>query len=131
LIEEAVSKECLGLIPIMVKSKICMLNDKNDQDIIKLGECMYDEGGYFIINGGEKVLISQEKMAHNTIFCFFKKQTRVLWNVEIRSQFDYELKPQSAVNVRLYSISSSDDTPKEIRVEIPYIRPDIPLFILF
>ena len=29
------------------------------------------------------------------------------------------------------SISSQDDTPKEIRVEMPYIRPDIPIFILF
>lgn len=130
-VEEAVSKESLGYIPIMVKSKLCMLNDKTDVESIDTGECMYDEGGYFIVGGGEKVLIAQEKMSHNTIFCFFKKQTRVLWTAEIRSQFDYELRAPSAVNIRLYSVSSSDDTPKEIKVEMPYIRPDIPIFILF
>ena len=115
----------------MSRSELCMLNGKSDIETVATGECMYDEGGYFIVNGGEKVLIAQEKMSHNTIFCFYKKQTRVIWTAEIRSQFDYNLRTPGATNVRLYTVSSSDNTPKEIRVEMPYIRPDVPIFILF
>jgi intein/homing endonuclease len=130
-VEENVSKESLGYIPIMSRSVLCMLDGKSDIETVATGECMYDEGGYFVVNGGEKVLIAQEKMSHNTIFCFYKKQTRVIWTAEIRSQFDYNLRTPGATNVRLYTVSSSDDTPKEIRVEMPYIRPDVPIFILF
>ena len=45
----------LGKIPIMIKSKYC--NYKNDKLF-----CPYDVGGYLIINGNEKVIISQEKI---------------------------------------------------------------------
>ena len=37
-----------------------------DRDLAELNECPLDPGGYFIINGSEKVLIAQEKMATNT-----------------------------------------------------------------
>lgn len=125
------NNEILGLIPIMVKSKLCMLNGVSDYDSIKKGECMYDEGGYFIINGSEKVIVAQEKMTQNKIFCFYKKQPKILWTAEMRCQYDYELRPACAVTTFLYSASSQDDTPKEIKILIPYIRPDIPVFIVF
>jgi DNA-directed RNA polymerase beta subunit len=131
-VDVSYSKETIGYIPIMVRSKLCVLSDKTDIDRIKLGECPYDEGGYFIVNGGEKVIISQERMSNNIIFCFFKKYPRVVWSAEIRSQYDYSLKTQNAVTVKLFNNNSNDDnTPKEIRVELPYIRPEIPLFVLF
>ena len=54
-------KKCeLGKIPIMVKSMYCNLYNNIDSR-----ECPYDYGGYFIISGNEKVLISQEKMNNN------------------------------------------------------------------
>ena len=37
-----------------------------DRDLTELNECPLDPGGYFIINGSEKVFIAQEKMATNT-----------------------------------------------------------------
>lgn len=124
-------KEMLGYIPIMVGSKLCMSYGKTDSEIIKMGECVYDKGGYFIVNGGEKVVVSQEKMTGNLVFCFYKKSPKVLWSAEVRSQFDYELKTPNATTVRLYSNNSNDNIPKEINVELPYIRPDVPLFVLF
>jgi DNA-directed RNA polymerase beta subunit len=33
-----------------------MQMDKMDR--IRMGECEYDEGGYFIINGGEKIIVA-------------------------------------------------------------------------
>ena len=59
-------------IPIMVKSNYCSTNLKKN---IKNGECKYDPGGYFIVNGQEKVIISLEKMVDNKLLVFKKKDT--------------------------------------------------------
>lgn len=42
----------------MVKSNYCMLNNLSPEELIKAGECYYDQGGYFIVNGGEKVVVA-------------------------------------------------------------------------
>ena len=55
----------LGNIPIMVRSKFCHLHGKNRDDLIKFGEDPDDPGGYFIINGTEKVIIDVEDLAAN------------------------------------------------------------------
>ncbi|KAF6161182.1 hypothetical protein GIB67_007823, partial [Kingdonia uniflora] len=39
----------------------------SEEDLTDRGECPYDQGGYFIINGSEKVLIAQEKMSTNHV----------------------------------------------------------------
>jgi len=55
----------IGSLPIMLKSKLCNLNGKSRDDLIKAGEDPDDIGGYFIINGTEKVLIHMEDLAGN------------------------------------------------------------------
>lgn len=42
-------------MPIMLRSKYCLLNGLVDRDLTELNECPLDPGGYFIINGSEKV----------------------------------------------------------------------------
>lgn len=44
-----------GKIPIMLRSTYCLLNGLTDRDLTELNECPLDPGGYFIINGSEKV----------------------------------------------------------------------------
>lgn len=39
----------------MLKSQYCILHGLKAHDLQELGECPYDQGGYFIINGSEKV----------------------------------------------------------------------------
>ncbi|MBN2367546.1 DNA-directed RNA polymerase subunit B'' [Candidatus Woesearchaeota archaeon] len=58
----------VGNIPIMLKSKLCHLHGMNKDDLIKHGEDPDDPGGYFIINGTEKVLIDVEDLAANKFF---------------------------------------------------------------
>jgi len=58
----------IASIPIMVKSKYCTTTIKNNL----LGECRYDPGGSFIVNGKEKIVMSIEKMADNKILIFSK-----------------------------------------------------------
>ena len=65
-VETMHQKTYIGKIPIMLRSTYCLLNSLTDRDLTELNECPLDPGGYFIINGSEKVLIAQEKMATNT-----------------------------------------------------------------
>lgn len=60
-IETQHQKTFIGKIPIMLRSTYCLLSNLTDRDLTELNECPLDPGGYFIINGSEKVLIAQEK----------------------------------------------------------------------
>ena len=56
-----------GDLPIMVKSKICPLSTMNRQELVEVGEDPDDPGGYFIINGTERILVLVEEVAQNRI----------------------------------------------------------------
>lgn len=55
----------IGSLPIMLKSKKCHLSAMSREDLIKHGEDPDDPGGYFIINGTERVLVNIEDLASN------------------------------------------------------------------
>ncbi len=57
----------IGNIPIMLNSKYCHLNKLGRDELIEQGEDPDDSGGYFIINGTEKVLINIEDLASNKV----------------------------------------------------------------
>ncbi|MBW2972697.1 DNA-directed RNA polymerase subunit B'' [Candidatus Woesearchaeota archaeon] len=57
----------IGSIPIMLKSKYCHLHKMSKDELMQNGEDPNDLGGYFIINGTEKVLISVEDLAANKL----------------------------------------------------------------
>lgn len=52
---KTITRAKLGDIPIMLRSKYCILNSRMHRDLTKVGECVFDQGGYFVINGSEKV----------------------------------------------------------------------------
>ena len=68
-------KISLGKIPIMLHFKYCLLSSVKKEELNKYDECPYDIGGYFIINGSEKVLICQEKVRENTVLIFKNSKT--------------------------------------------------------
>jgi DNA-directed RNA polymerase subunit B len=61
------SKEYIGRIPIMLKSNRCPLSKMVSEELIKVGEDPNDPGGYFIVNGSERVIVTQEDLASNRI----------------------------------------------------------------
>nr|MDO8135335.1 DNA-directed RNA polymerase subunit B [Candidatus Njordarchaeum guaymaensis] len=61
------SKEYIGRIPIMLKSSRCPLSKMASEELIKVGEDPNDPGGYFIVNGSERVIVTQEDLASNRI----------------------------------------------------------------
>ncbi len=56
-----------GDLPVMVKSKICPLSKMSREELIKVGEDPDDPGGYFIINGTERLLVLVEEITPNKI----------------------------------------------------------------
>jgi DNA-directed RNA polymerase subunit B len=54
-------------LPVMLKSDLDPLSKMSKEELIEIGEDPKDPGGYFIINGSEKVLIAQEDLASNNI----------------------------------------------------------------
>ncbi|QQG38748.1 MAG: DNA-directed RNA polymerase subunit B'' [Candidatus Woesearchaeota archaeon] len=58
----------VGKLPIMVKSKYCHLHNLTPEQLIEKNEDPDDPGGYFILNGNERVLITVEDLATNKFF---------------------------------------------------------------
>lgn len=57
----------IGEMPVMLKSKLCRLRNMKDEELIEANEDPLDPGGYFIVNGSERVIVTQEDLASNDI----------------------------------------------------------------
>eukprot|EP00437_Effrenium_voratum_P024501 CAMPEP_0181418476 /NCGR_PEP_ID=MMETSP1110-20121109/11580_1 /TAXON_ID=174948 /ORGANISM="Symbiodinium sp., Strain CCMP421" /LENGTH=1160 /DNA_ID=CAMNT_0023541467 /DNA_START=61 /DNA_END=3540 /DNA_ORIENTATION=+ len=58
----------IGMLPVMLRSNLCVLSGKSkEEEVVALGECPYDPGGYFIVKGVERVLMMQEQALMNRI----------------------------------------------------------------
>ena len=65
----------IGNLPIMLKSNFCHLKNMSREELIKAGEDPDDPGGYFIINGTEKVLVKIEDLASNKMMVDYNKNS--------------------------------------------------------
>lgn len=125
------SKINIGKIPIMVKSAICVLTQNSHLSPNITGECRFDAGGYFIINGSEKTVIAQERAAENRVMCFNtqKNNNKWSWMAEIKSIPDFKCISPKQINVVICSKNNGFGHP--ILIQIPRIKQPIPIFILF
>lgn len=121
----------IGKLPIMLKSNICVLNQYKYVDNQNIGECKYDTGGYFIINGSEKTVLGQERAAENRIYCFniSKNNTKFSWTAEIKSIPDFKCISPKQINMFISTKNNGFGQP--IVIQIPRIKQPIPLFIVF
>ena len=121
----------IGKLPIMLKSSICVLNQYKHFDNQQTGECKFDAGGYFIINGSEKTVLGQERAAENRVYCFNieKNDTKYLWKAEIKSVPDFKCISPKQISMFLSSKNNGFGFP--IVIEIPRVKQPIPLFIVF
>ncbi|MCD7469894.1 DNA-dependent RNA polymerase II [Datura stramonium] len=127
------TKVFIGKVPIMLRSSYCSLYNLSEKDLTELGECPYDQGGYFIVNGSEKVLIAQEKMSSNHVYVFKKRQpNKYAYVAEVRSIAEGQNKAPSGMFVRMLARSNSKgDSGQYIRATLPYIRAEIPIIVVF
>lgn len=111
----------IAKIPIMVGSKYCNLVMKPDP---KGKHCKYDMGGYFIVNGGEKVILSAENMIQRKPMVFSKKdQNSLIYYVQVHSRPD----TQFVGNIQMFTIKLKKDNT--IVFNIPYFK-EISIFTL-
>ena len=114
-------------IPIMLHSSYCILHNKPASFLKEAGECPYDNGGYFIIEGSEKVLVTKQEQAFNTLYITPKDQDpkdpllKVFASISCLSPKTRQVK---RVTFRLRKNG-------EILVGLPFVRYPVPLFILF
>lgn len=129
---EETFKVFVGKVPIMLKSEYCVLKDFMEDELYGLNECPYDVGGYFIINGSEKVLIAQERSAANIVQVFKKAQpTQTPYVAEIRSAVEKGSRLISSMQIKLYNKGGSQTYGQTIKGTLPYIKADIPIAIIF
>ena len=121
----------IGKLPIMLKSNICVLTQYKHVHHEQTGECRFDAGGYFIINGSEKTVLGQERAAENKVYCYniSKNSTKYTWSAEMKSVPDFKCISPKQVNMMVSSKNNGFGFP--IHIQIPRMKQPIPLFILF
>jgi DNA-directed RNA polymerase II subunit RPB2 len=140
-------KVYLGKFPVMLQSSFCILHGMPREMRYNVGECRNDPGGYFIVDGKEKVVISQEKFADNALYVHNHRRDMkdiddddvvaetaslkpYLTTAEIRSVSENPMKPIRKSAIHLVAPTHSYKN-RNIVVEIPNVRKHVPLFIVF
>jgi DNA-directed RNA polymerase II subunit RPB2 len=125
--EKIIKNINIGKIPIMIGSDYCVLSSINETIT---DECAYDSGGYFIINGNEKVIISHDRISENKTYVFLdNKATQYSHISEIRSVPDNTFGPPKLTTIKM--TSKSNQFGRLMRINIHHIRIDVPVFVLF
>ena len=120
----------LGKFPIMVQSKYCLLNGLPKEIRSSMGECRNDAGGYFIIDGKEKTVVSQEKFADNMLYIKEVNDEKYLYSAEMRCVSENLSKPIRTISIKLVAPSNTRSN-LNIVVNIPQVKKPVPLFIVF
>ena len=124
------TRRLLCNMPVMVGSEPCFLK----QTGIMTGECPHDEGGYFVINGMEKIMVSQEKLRTNFPYIFSVKKSSTSTSssstshhpknmelvCEVRSC--HESKLRSSSTLKLFLSTSSEGGVPSLSAALPYIE---------
>ena len=99
----------IGDLPVMAKSNLCALHALSEEELIEASEDPKDPGGYFIINGSERVIVGLEDLSPNKILVESDKSSgKTTYKAKIyssivgyRSKLELELKPDGAIFVKL------------------------------
>ena len=130
ILKKEMKNVSIGKIPIMVGSEFCVLNE-NRKHGKRDDECLYDLGGYFIVNGNEKVIVGQEKIAENKVYVFENNKASSKYShlAEVKSISKEGFNTPKNVSIKLTSKEGVQG--RMLKVSIPHIRVDVPLFIVF
>ena len=123
--ENPLEKVYIGELPVMLKSDICHLNGLSDEELVEQGEDPQDLGGYFIVNGSERAVVTMEEIAPNKIIL------ERVDNVEDRHAKAVVTSIKSGFRAR---ITLEYKKPRKsgvfLRISFPYVPGEIPLVIL-
>src|SRR4030043_388103 len=99
----------IGNIPVMLKSKLCFLSPVSSEELIATGEDPDDPGGYFVVNGSERVIVAMEDLAPNRVIVDIDdKGTTPIYQSKIfsttvgfRARIELKIKPDGAIYVSI------------------------------
>jgi DNA-directed RNA polymerase II subunit RPB2 len=122
--EKTFDNVTIGRMPIMLQSKLCVLNGKSKTMLREMGECVHDQGGYFIVSGAEKVIVSHERKAENKLYIVQSNDGVNKLSAQIKSvpEDSFKFARTTVVNLR---------ESGEFMVRLPMMGYQIPLFIVF
>jgi len=109
----------VGNIPVMLKSKLCFLSQLSREELIACGEDPDDPGGYFVVNGSERVIVAMEDLAPNRILVDLdEKGTTPIYQSKIfsttvgfRARIELKIKSDGALYVSIPGVPT----------EIPFV----------
>ncbi|HIE19192.1 TPA: DNA-directed RNA polymerase subunit B'', partial [Candidatus Bathyarchaeota archaeon] len=111
----------IGDLPIMLKSKFCLLSELSREDLVRQGEDPLDPGGYFIINGSERVIVAIEDLAPNRIL--IDVDTRGANPVYQAKVFSTTVGFRARIELRIKADGS-------IYVSVPGVPAEVPFIVL-
>ena len=115
----------IGITPIMLMTDKCNLKNMSKPERVDAGECEMDSGGYFVIRGHERVIVSQIRANYNyPIVLKQKSGEKYSHIVEIRSMSE-----ETGHSVQLKAMIGEDD--RTIVFSLPYIKDLIPVGVVF
>lgn len=118
-------------IPVLLRSKLCATHGASKDLLYEMGECRNDQGGYFIIDGSEKLLITRQEQAFNSMYISPKPATdqKLATYASVICQHPKTKQSRRVVLARIRTPNHDNDGP--LRISIPFVKGAIPLFALF
>lgn len=104
---------CIGTVPTMLRSRNCILHDKSPRELALFGEDPKDPGGYFIIDGVEKVVLLQEQLAVNRIF---------LMNMDTKGSTVARMTANTVRGTALIELALDKRTHTVVKIRFPSMR---------
>ena len=109
----------VGNIPVMLKSKLCFLSQLSREELVTCREDPDDPGGYFVVNGSERVIVAMEDLAPNRVIVDIDdKGTTPVYQSKIfsttvgfRARIELKLKSDGAIYVSIPGVPT----------EIPFV----------
>jgi DNA-directed RNA polymerase II subunit RPB2 len=112
-------KVSIGELPVMIGSCVCNVTDHNK---IEKEECPNDPGGYFIIKGNERVLVSQLRPAYNKVYVHSHPGDKYPYVADMRT---FNLTGNSIL------VQAKIDTKDRLFFSLPYIKDNLPAGLVF
>ena len=99
----------VGDMPIMTRSNGCILYNLPENKLVEYGEDDRDPGGYFIINGSERVIVGLEDLSYNKIIVDYEEVTAGLVHkakvyssiVGYRSKLELVMKQDASIMTKI------------------------------
>lgn len=126
-------------IPLMLHSRYCVLHNKPKAILKEMGECHNDQGGYFVIEGSEKVLVTRQEGAFNTLYIqpqphdpkieYYASMSCLNSTTrQVRRIAFYWTRERTSKHPFTGKIVY---TPSVLEVSVPFVRKPVPVFVLF